>query len=464
MAGEFSFPGIGSSIDGLALAKATFDQLTLVNVIHRKNVSNLKSENSSLEKLRTFLLDISSSLDSSRSANGGVSGAKKAVSADPKIATAISDTSAAEGSFTVTVNSLAASATGSFNRSYSAKNDFVISDPSQAGDLQFSVGTGDSATSFSVSVDESTTVDSLVSEFNSKAGGKASASVVNVGTEASPSYRIAFSSREAGTEKGSIAITPTNAALLDPTALGGTTLNQATNAVIQISGISGTIERASNTVSDIISGVTIQLTGTGTTSIAVQNDAEASVGKLESFVSAFNKLAAFLNTEDKVTSSKEEGEQVNIYGALAKTGVDDQALSSLRSAISQSRSKGGELSLAAIGVSTQRNGTLAIDQKKFEEAFQANPNAVNEVISSLADKVSGVEGVVHQFAGFGLQIDQQIKGNESHVAKLEEKISNVERNARTREEGVRRQFTSLDRLFAKLQAASSYLSSILKVE
>lgn len=463
MAGTISFPGIGSGLDVDALLKSTYEQLTLRNTIYRRNVDTLKTENTGLEQLRSLLANISSTLDSARSSNGGISGSKATSSSNSDVLTAAAGSSAITGSFSVTVTSLASSATGSFDRNYSSENDFVISDPSQVGDVEFTVGSGADATTFSVAVDELTSVEDFVSDFNSQASGKATASLVNVGTEASPAYRIAFSSTNVGEEKGSISVSSSNAALMDASALAGTTLSQASNAVFQVSGISGTIERSSNTVSDVVSGVTLRLSGIGTAAVTVRDDVDAGAERLESFASEFNKLVEFLNTEDSITSVVEDGERSNIYGDLARTNVDDASLSTLRSAISSARSSDGSLSLAAIGISTDRDGTVTFDRDKFDAAFNSNPSGVNEVITSLADKIAGVQGSLHQFTGFGLQIDQEISSNESEISRLEETIATVERNAKTREEGIRAQFTNLDKLFAKFESASSFISSLLRL-
>lgn len=461
MAQGVSFPGIGSGINGAQVSKVLFDQLTLPNIVRQNEISSRESENNALSQLKTLLLNIADTLDAARTSNGGISGSKIAASNNEEVLTAAADSTASAGSVSVNVLSLAKGASGSFGRSFANKNNFIVNNPSQTGSVSFTVGTGDEAKTFSVEVDELTTVQDFVNEFNEKADGSAAAQLVNIGTESSPSYRVVFNTSSAGTEEGSLNVSSDNPALLADEVLGASTVEQASNATFTVSGIAGTIERSSNNVSDVIQGVTLQLSGTGSAVLNIQDDAGAASSRLEDFVSAFNQLVQFINDEDKISQQKEDGETVNVYGALVRTNVDDQALSAIRGAISSARSGDGATSLASLGIATQRDGTLSFDQEQFEAAFSQDPEGVTETVSSLADKVSGIQGAVQQFTGFNLQIDQAISANDSVIEDLNNTISKVEGYASDRARSVELQFSKLDALFAKFNAASGYLSTLL---
>jgi flagellar hook-associated protein 2 len=461
MAGTTSISGLLSGIDGASLAKSVADQLSLPNEIHKQSISKLGAENSSLETLKTLLLDLADKLDALSTRNGG-SAVKQASSSNNQVVTAAAGGTAAKSSFNVNISSLAASGIGTFDRSFGSADDFIVSDTAQSGTVQFTVGSGESSEAFSVAVGPTTTAQDFVDEFNDNADGAATAYLINLGTEENPEYRIGFSSAEQGTEKGSISVEFGNSALGDASALAGATVEQATNAVFSISGIAGTFERSSNTISDAISGITLELHSTGFAQITVAQSGGASANQVEAFVSSFNALAKFVNEEDKVTVTQEDGATKNSFGSLSGTSVDEDALSGLRSAIAGAKSADGSMSLASLGVSTNKDGTLAFDRKKFDASFGANPQGAAEAITSLADKISGAEGVVNQFAGYGRQIDSAITGNESEISRLNETIAKVDRNASQREESVLKQFTSLESLLAKLNADSGFISSLLQ--
>ncbi len=461
MAG-IKFPGIGSGFDVASLSKAYLDQLTLPNLLRRNRVSSLGRENDSLGQLRSMLMEISNTLDSSRSVNGGIEGSKRATSSNTSIVTAAADSSATTGTYNVNVLSLAKTATASFSRSLTSGNDFVISDASQQGEVEITVGEGNDAQVVSVAVNELTTANDFVEQFNSQANGAARASLINIGTESESDFRIVISSTNVGEEKGTLAIESDNPDLLGEGGLGGTTIDQASNATLTISGIAGTIERSSNSVTDVISGVSLQLSSIGASTVSVSDDVGGAASKLESFISQFNDLVRFQKREDSVTRIEEDGEVENIYGSLARTNVDDDAVSSLRGAVSSARSESGSLSLASLGVRTERDGTLSFDRATFEAAFSNNPQAVTEVVTNLADRVSGVQGIVQQYTGYELQIDQAVRANDTEVSDLNTAISRLDRSAQAKVESLEQQFSRLDGLFAQLNAKSSFLTGLLR--
>ncbi len=141
MASSVSFSGIGSGIDSARLADALYDQLTLPNKYRSNQVTQLEQENSSLEDLRSKLLGLADKLDSLRTVNGGTS-AMTAQSSNSDIVSVAADSSAEFSNFQVSVESLAKSASGSFNRDFDSRVEYLVQDSSQAGNVSFSVGTG----------------------------------------------------------------------------------------------------------------------------------------------------------------------------------------------------------------------------------------------------------------------------------------------------------------------------------
>lgn len=460
MASSISFPGLASGIDSSGIAKAIKDQYTVQNKVRENKISRLESENTSLEKLRTSLLDLADKLDGLRSISGGAS-TKTAESANTDIVKVAADSSAKSGTFAVTVSSLAQNASGSFDRGFNTSSELIAKDASQTGKLEFTVGTGENAKSFSVEVTSTTAASKFVEDFNKKADGKASASLVNVGTEASPEYRIMFSSSSQGVEAGSLTVSSDNEAFMLNDALGGVTMDQATDAQFSISGINGTIRRTSNDISDVVSGVSLQLQSKGTTVVTVNSQAGVSSKDIESFVNAYNSLVDFVNSEDVVAVKNVDGENVNQFRSLARTNVDNRAVDDLRSAVLGTFSSDGSILLAALGVSTERDGTLAFDKVKFQEIVGKNPDKAAEVVTNLADKVSGVSGVVHSYTGYDMAIDSEVAGNEEEIKQLNETISKVEKSASEREQAILKQFSGLEGIIANLNSQAAVISKLL---
>ncbi|MFN0162074.1 MAG: flagellar filament capping protein FliD [Burkholderiales bacterium] len=160
----------------------------------------------------------------------------------------------------------------------------------------------------------------------------------------------------------------------DPAALVGAGRNLTQNlaaqdALLVVDGIQ--VTKASNTVTDAIAGVTLNLTATNTgspTSLTVTRDGEAVKTALEAFVKAHNdlhKTARDLTFYDAATRNGGA-----LQGDAAARALQSQVRSALTSAIA---GLGGSPSrLSEVGLTLQRDGTLALDGAKLNQAL-ANP-------------------------------------------------------------------------------------------
>ena len=461
MAGSITFSGIGSGIDASAVADLVYDQYTAQNEVYSKKVSSLESESSALEELNTLMLSVADTLEDMRTINGGASVVEIA-SSNEAVVTAAADSSAQSGTYTVTVNSLAKTAAGSFAGSYSTTSQSILKDADSAGALNFTVGEGTSASNFTIAVSENTTAEGFVAEFNQKANGKATASLINTGTANNPSYSITFATTKIGTENGSLSVTADNDALLSAAGMGELNLEQATDAEFKVSGLNGTVTRSSNTVSDVISGVTLKLADEGSSVVTVDSESSVDADKVQAFVTAYNNLVTYINKEDAVTvTTDSSGNTVNSAGALAGTNLDDQALTSLRSVLHEVGSTSG-VSLSSLGMTTNNDGTLSFDEDTFEEQVVADPTGAAEVITNLADSIGGTAGVINNYTGYGALIATGISSNTDAITQLNEKISDVEDMATKRQEATLNQFSKLEELLAQLNQQSSIIGNLLK--
>jgi len=144
----------------------------------------------------------------------------------------------------------------------------------------------------------------------------------------------------------------------------------AQNALLKVDGIDN-ISKASNTVSDVIQGVTLSLVksavGTPTT-LTIERNTAAVKSAVETFVQAYNDVN---KTVKNLTG----------YDADSKQGAVLQGDSSALSVISQIRRTlnsslagiGGNYTLLSqIGVSFQKDGSLALDSTKLQTAIDSN--------------------------------------------------------------------------------------------
>lgn len=444
MAGSFSVPGIGSGIDVRALLDAVRDGYNRPAEIKQDQLDSIQRENSSLDRLRELLNGVDSSIGRARSSNGGAA-SLAATSSNTEVLTATAGSGSQAGSTTVNIQSIAKAGAGSFSTSFASTNEVI----GGSGSATFTVGTGDAAESFDVAFGTGTTAEQFVAEFNAQADGRANARLVNVGSDQSPQFQIAFSAATTGTAEGSLAVSGGGS-------LGVATIEQATDLTFTVSGVNGQFTRSSNTVNDAIGGISFQAKSEGAATIKVAQDTGALASRLEAFVTAFNDARRFSDTESAIRVT-DEGP---VYGSLARSNVGKDALSALRSAVAGVTSEDGSTSLASLGVTTNRDGSLSFNRQTFDAALTANPSQAVEVVTALADRVSGVGGTVNQFTGYGRTIDAALQTNESNSAALTKEVGRLQELTDRRIEGLEKQFTSLDMLSAKLQSAQSILAGL----
>ncbi|RME62197.1 MAG: hypothetical protein D6780_00205, partial [Candidatus Dadabacteria bacterium] len=415
-----SFPGIASGIDTASLINALIETQRQTTVVPLQNkIDNLNKTNSAFSELSSLLGKLQSAADSFRDVNGGAI-SKIAVSSDEQVLTASASKAASTGTYTVNVSQLAKNATFSFDDRFSSATDVInsgINDSAPAADrtVTITVGQGSSAENVSVELTSTSTAQDFVDSFNQQSS-LATASLVNVGTDSSPQYAIVINSNNTGTEKGTIAVKSVGAEVAP--AFQTYQIDQAKDLQFTISGISGTFTRSTNTVSDVIAGVTFNAEGVGSAQLQVQVDENATLSAAQEFVNAYNDVISFINENDQVIVDTSNGETTNLFGPLSSTSLDESVVSVLRQALSSSSTSSTVSTLSDLGITTQRDGTLALSEDTFKSALAKDPEGAGSILNNLGETLGGINGSIAQFTQFNGLIDSAINNNNSQIASL----------------------------------------------
>ncbi|MDO8206588.1 MAG: flagellar filament capping protein FliD [Gallionella sp.] len=198
------------------------------------------------------------------------------------------------------------------------------------------------------------------------------AAIVNDGS--GTPYRLTLSSNNSGISN-SMKISVTGDAAIntllgnDPAAVQNMSETAtAQNANFKVNGLA--ISKATNTVSDVIQGTTLTLSKITTAPVVVTmaQDTAALSTAVTSFVSTYNNLASALKT-------------ISAYDPVTKKGAPLQGNSTVRMLQTQLRSmlnqpitgtSGGLTSLAQIGITSQKDGSIALDSAKLNTAMTTN--------------------------------------------------------------------------------------------
>ena len=157
----------------------------------------------------------------------------------------------------------------------------------------------------------------------------------------------------------------------------------ASDAAFTIDGIS--VTRSSNTITDLFSGITLELDNVsasdmGTNQVISSRYSETdALATLETVVSEINYLLSFLKEQSKPGTNGEDGgplhgdhfiryteNKIKNMTSTAIAGYDDE-----------------EIYLSSFGVVTELDGTLSIDETRFREYFDSNPEHFAAVTTSM---------------------------------------------------------------------------------
>ena len=227
----------------------------------------------------------------------------------------------------------------------------------------------------SVTIDSNNSLSGIRDAIN-KAKIGVTASIVNDGDASSP-YRLVLTSAASGVSN-SVKISVTGdasvSALLshDPGVDGAQALSEtvtAQNALFKLDGID--ISKSSNTVTDVISGVTLNLAKTNVgsaTNITVARDTASVATSVNAFVKAYNDVNQNLRNASAYNPTTRKGAVLS--GESSIRAIQAQLRNVLSAPVGSGTSSLSVLS--QIGVAIQRDGSLAVDSTKLQAAIDNN--------------------------------------------------------------------------------------------
>jgi len=158
-----------------------------------------------------------------------------------------------------------------------------------------------------------------------------------------------------------------------------------------------TITRDTNQISDVLEGVTFNLrqeTGASPVTFTVAENAQDAVNAIQSFVSAYNNIAASLNTS--LNFDEEAGTSGVFFGESAILYLQSSLHSSLMGTV---ESLGQAFTcLGNVGLSTDGSGNLVFNQTEFLAALDASGGSVTNLFC-LGTRVSDSTNVSFVSAG-----------------------------------------------------------------
>jgi flagellar hook-associated protein 2 len=439
--------GAGSGIDVASLVESLVtNQFQLKTEQNTARGETLTAQISAVSELKSGITGFASALQSL--VRGGTL-QTQATSSDTSIvrATSIGGTKLAGLNSTVEVRGLASAQVAN------TRDPIVAGTHVGTGSLQFSFADGTSVPAIPISSADAT-LSGIAAKVNAAKVGITASVVADSSGE-----RIVF--KGASGEAKAFSLTATEAAGDEGLAIlnigGGATgtalSSTAADAIVAVDGVE--VRRSTNSITDLVPGVRLDLQkvalGTKVT-LGSTPSTDALKQAVNDFVTTYNELMKVVNTATDPAT-----------GPLAR----DPAARDMKRLMGQLTIKnvtgatdGSPASLAAIGVTTNRDGTLSVDATKLANQLSRAPDAVEAIFSEgaggtgLSAAMNGLSlSVTSTITGLGASASRYSKA-QTALADAQEKVAADQESAKTR---LTRQFSSMDARVAVYKQTQAFL-------
>lgn len=361
-------PGIGSGLDVKTLVDALVKaEITPAQTRHDNALQSVNTELSAMGQLKSTLSSLQTSL-SNLSDISNLYMTKSSIS-NPDFLSATLGSQATKGTYQVEVRQLA--------QQQSLASDYLNTSSIGSGTITIEFGSYNADKTVFTSNTEASPIsltiasgsDSLIAvrDAINKVGGDVSASIV----QDSQGSRLTLTSNNTG-ENYSMKISSSIASLnYDPT-ISNTSLTEtiaAQNSIIKMNGL--TLTQSTNQLQDAISGVTLNLKKAeiGTTiTLKVEDNQNQLTSLINDFVKKYNDSISLLTNLTGYNATTKQGGLFQSDPQLRnlKLNLNKWATNPL------SNTSGSIRSLADLGITTNAQGLLTMDQEKYNSVISSN--------------------------------------------------------------------------------------------
>ena len=438
---SFSIGGIVSGLDTNSIIDSLVAAASTPKTV-------MEAKKAKVEKLQTAYEELSSRLTDMQTALEAIDTAEEfrtlsGTSTDEDVATVTVDGDGVVGTYNLTVTQLADSA-------MLVSNDaFVDEDSTNVGTTGDKIDITYAGTTTQITLTSDQTLEELAATINEEVDG-VTAYVMNTGS----GYKLVFSGEDTG---ASNTLTVSNATgTLSSSFLGGTTTAAtAQDALVSINGVS--LSSESNSLSDVIQGVTFDIEDVGSTKVTVGVDEDAMTEKISTFVDAYNSVITYVGAQSIYD------EDSDTKGIFIGETVVSRLVANMKSKLSTNFETDGSDpigALAEIGFKTLQTGKIEFDESAFQDALADNLDQVtglfiDDFIPAMTDfidsNIDDTDGIVSNRLD---SLDDIIDG-------ITDDISNFEDRMDAYEARLKKNFTAMEIALGRLQTAQDSLSALL---
>lgn len=246
-----------------------------------------------------------------------------------------------------------------------------------------------------------------------------------------------------------------------------TNIQKAQDAKLTYNGIP--IERDTNSIDDIVSGLSLELTSVTETGkdviVRIARDDEGIAEEMKAFVESYNEM---YNKLQELTKYDEETEIAGVFNGNSEIRSITRQLNSIINSTDANRN-----SLVKYGVYMNEDGTLTFKEDTFNTTFKEDPDAAVEFFRSSTKTVKGesveIDGVFTQLRN---TMDSLITGSNSTLKILESTLVNEQKTLNSDKTSTQKsidnkydimaeRWSAYDQMIAQMQQSSKTITQLI---
>ncbi|MVW77508.1 flagellar filament capping protein FliD [Bordetella sp. 02P26C-1] len=307
-----------------------------------------------------------------------------------------------------------------------------------------------------------TSLNDIVGAINGQEDLGVRATILNNGSDAP--YQLILSTTKTGTDAAVTSISVSGNTELDTLMKFGSedstvTESAASNALLEINGVS--ISSQSNTVTNVLDGVTLTLKGTSEAgnSLSVSGDSQGVKDAIKTFVDRYNEV---LKKVKQVTAFDVENQTMS---ALTGDSLARKIQTRMGDILNTTSGSGAFSMLSQIGIRTDPiSGQLKIDDAVLSKALTEKPVDVQALFRGDSGVAAKAMAITEAFtdAKVGLLVTAS-EGASKQRKDLDRQYTSAQARIDAQVEIYRKQFAAMDAMVAQMNTTSSYLTQQLSL-
>ena len=465
-----------ATLTGLSSQSSLYSLVSQMSQIYQQPVLKLEQQRDNYEVLNGVLTDVKTKLSDLRTMAEELADtinppllARTVNTGDATVVTATATESSSLGSHKIKVSQLAKSHSMVSNQLTSA--DTSIATALGAGDYTFSITSGEISKEVTVNIaaddNDAEILSNVAYAINSAFADEDDPVTATALSTSSTTSKLIIKSGLTGTEN-KLEMDDVTGSLLAQIGIGDESVastdttggyiypDSELDAMFEVDGV--TITRSENILDDVLSGVTLTLTGAQEESdspveINVVPDKTAIRAKIDEFIELYNDAMEYIDV--KTTVDAETGDR----GILASKQMYRTLTSTMRIAMADIVSTTGSdeiRMLADIGIEEDGSGQLSVkDSTELDDAIDANMNAIDLLFRSFS---TTLDEMLKPFTKTGGYLDTDTTAMTSKIDSMEEAIERAEKRATAKEQRLIKQYAKAQELQSLYSSYANYFS------